>query len=344
MDECVVKTKAAAAQSPGVLETMRTRMRVRHMSLVTEKSYIRWSKSFLLFHKGKRPRELVGKDIGSFLTYLAVNRKVSSGTQNQALCALVFLFKYVLEKDVGTFKEISWAKKNRFLPVVLSVEEAKLVLNELSDVQWTIGCLLYGTGLRLSEALRLRVKDIDFDRNMIIVRDTKGQEDRAVPLPSLLQEPLTLQLRKARRYHESDLQNGFGKVSLPNALQRKYPNADKEWIWQYVFPSIKRSEDPISKEIKRHHLYPCIMEDSLARAVKKTGISKRVTCHTFRHSFATHLLDSGTDIRTVQVLLGHKCVKTTMIYTHVTLEKGVVTRSPLDQIAKDLKMVDKPVR
>ena len=191
--------------------------------------------------------------------------------------------------------------------------------------------------MRLTEALRLRVKDIDLQRNMILVRDAKGQKDRVVQLPHFLKEPLIVQLKTTKAYHEFDLRDGYGKASLSYALQRKYPNSDTQWIWQYVFPSVKRSTDPLTGLIKRHHLYHSIMEDSVRLAVKKSGIQKRVVCHTFRHSYATHLLDSGTDIRTVQVLLGHNDVKTTMIYTHVTAEKGVGTKSPLDSIASDIR-------
>lgn len=231
---------------------------------------------------------------------------------------------------------IVWARKPRRLPVVLSVVEIKAILGQLKGVQWLIACLLYGSGLRLTEALRLRVKDIDFERKMILVRDSKGQKDRVVQLPQFLRQPLQTQMQQAKSYHNHDLEAGFGRVSLPHAWQKKYPNADKEWIWQYVFPSIKRSVDPRSGAIKRHHLYHSIMEDSVRRAVRNAGIHKRVTCHTFRHSYATHLLDSGIDIRTVQTLLGHNDLKTTMIYTHVTAEKGIGTKSPLDVLAEDL--------
>ena len=319
-------------KAPGVLAAMRTAMRLKHMSFITEKSYVGWVRRFLFFHSGKNPRELAGNDITEFLSFLAVKEKVSASTQNQALCAIVFLFKEVLSKEIGNLGATLWAKKPKFLPVVLSTYEIRVILSNLSGVQKIIGCLLYGTGMRLAEALRLRVKDIDFQRNMIIVRDAKGQKDRVVQLPQILKKSLVKQLALTRKFHQLDLKNGFGKVSLPYALQRKYPNADKQWVWQYVFPSSKRSVDPHSGEIKRHHLYNSIMEESVRRAVKKAGVRKRVTCHTFRHSYATHLLDSGTDIRTVQTLLGHNDLKTTMIYTHVTLEKGVGTKSPLDAL------------
>lgn len=272
------------------------------------------------------------KEITAFLSYLAVQKNVAASTQNQALNSLVFLYKEVLKVDPGIFKNIRWAKKSPNLPVVLSLDETTALLNNLKGTQHTIACLLYGSGLRLIEALRLRVKDLDFDRNMIMVRDGKGEKDRVVPFPPSLREALCKQLEYARKIHERDLAEGFGEVYLPYALARKYPKANTQWRWQYVFPSTRRSKDPRSGREGRHHLYPTIMQEAVARATAKAGITKRVVCHTFRHSFATHLLDSGTDIRTIQVLLGHNDLKTTMIYTHVTLEKGVGTKSPLERL------------
>jgi integron integrase len=275
------------------------------------------------------------EEITQFLTYLAAVRNVAGSTQNQALNAIVYLFKHVLNKEAGIFEGIVWARKLKHIPVVLSVDEVKSVLKNLKGVQNVIGCLLYGTGMRLTEALKLRVKDVDFDRNLIIVRDAKGAKDRSVQFPQFLKEPLRKQLERAKAIHEHDLKEGLGRTTLPYALERKYPNANAEWKWQYVFPSYKRSTNPQTGKVGRWHLYPTIMQDSVSGAVKKAGIQKKVSCHTFRHSFATHLLDSGTDIRTVQVLLGHNDLKTTMIYTHVTAEKGVGTKSPLDVLAKE---------
>jgi integron integrase len=311
-------------------------MRLAHMSLFTEKSYIAWCRRFVAFHHGKHPRDMGTKEITVFLTHLAADRNVAASTQNQALNALVFLYREVLERDPGVFEGIQWAKKPNFLPVVLSVNEVAAILSSMSGVQRLIAALLYGTGMRLSEALRLRVKDIDFERNLIVVRDTKGAKDRSVPLPASVQKPLQNQLQKAHAIHQRDLAEGLGRVELPHALAKKYPNANAEWKWQYVFPSHKRSIDPKTGRTGRWHLYPNIMQDAVSAAVRKNGIQKKVSCHTFRHSFATHLLDSGTDIRTVQVLLGHSDVKTTMIYTHVTVEKGVGTKSPLDRIIPQL--------
>jgi len=271
-------------------------------------------------------------EITDFLSHLALEKKVSAATQNQALCALVFLYKRVLQRDPGEFENLIWAKRSQHIPAVMSIKETRAVLAELHGVQRLIGALLYGTGMRLIECLRLRVKDLDFERNMIQVRDAKGNKDRTVPFPQALKSALTRQLARSRAVHEQDLKDGFGKVSLPNALERKYPRAATDWKWQYVFPSVKRSIDPLSGDTKRHHFYANIMQTAVSRAVKAAGVQKKVSCHTFRHSFATHLLDSGTDIRTVQTLLGHKSVKTTMVYTHVTIEKGVGTQSPLDRL------------
>lgn len=305
------------------------------MSLFTEKNYILWVRQFIAFHQGKHPRTMGKEEITEYLTHLAVYQNVAASTQNQALNALVFLFKHVLEKDPGIFEGIVWARRPRHMPVVLSAEEVTAVIQNLSGIQWLIGCLLYGTGMRLTEALKLRTKDVDFTRNIITVRDSKGEKDRTVPFPQFLKVPLSDHLVKVRALHTKDLLKGFGRTILPYALERKYPNANIEWKWQYVFPSAKLSSDPRTGQIGRWHLYPSIMQDSVSAAVKAAGINKKVSCHTFRHSFATHLLDSGTDIRTVQVLLGHNDLKTTMIYTHVTLEKGVGTKSPLDRISSE---------
>lgn len=327
---------ASSQKAPGLLRVMRGRMRLARMSIFTEKSYILWVKRFVAFHGGKPPREMGAKEITAFLGHLAIDKNVSASTQNQALNTLVFLFRRVLERDPGMLEGIVWARKPKHIPVVLGIEEVVCVLNHLSGVQRLIGCLLYGTGMRLAEALTLRVKDVDFGRNLITIRDAKGNKDRTVPLPVSLHDSLRVQLERAKSLHDRDLAEGFGTTDLPHALQRKYPNADKEWRWQYVFPSYKRSIDPKTGREGRWHLYPTIMQSSMATAVRKAGISKKVSCHTLRHSFATHLLDAGTDIRTVQVLLGHNDLKTTMIYTHVTLEKGVGTRSPLDRISDQM--------
>jgi len=309
------------------------------MSLFTEKSYVGWARRFVAFHKGLHPRSMGATEITQFLTYLASELNVSAATQNQALNALVFLFKEVLDKDPGIFEGVVWAKRPKRVPVVLTVEEVAAMLHQMSGVHKLIACLLYGTGMRLTEALKLRVKDLDFDRNLIVVRDAKGEKDRVVPFPAALKEPLRDQLCKTKLLHDEDLSKGLGQVELPYALERKYPNANRSWIWQYVFPSLKLSEDPRSGRLGRWHLYPTIMQTAVAGAVTKADIKKKVTCHTLRHSFATHLLDSGADVRTVQVLLGHSDLKTTMIYTHVTMEKGVGTKSPLDVLAREISTI-----
>lgn len=321
----------------GLFHAMRQKMRLAHMSLFTEKSYIHWAKRFAAFHKGKHPRDMGAAEITQFLSYLASEKKVSAPTQNQALNAIVYLYREVLEKSPGTFEGMVWARRPKHIPVVLGIKEIKAVIKNLSGVQWLIACLLYGTGMRLIEALKLRVKDVDFNRNLIVVRDAKGAKDRTVPFPNLLKDPMRKQLEAAKAIHDVDLREGFGRVNLPYALEKKYPNAKTEWKWQYVFPSHKRSIDPHTGNEGRWHLYPTIMQNSVAAAVRKAGIQKKVSCHTFRHSFATHLLDSGTDIRTVQVLLGHNDLKTTMIYTHVTADKGVGTKSPLDALRHELE-------
>lgn len=324
-------------KKPGLFATTRSVMRIKHLSYITEKSYINWIKRFALFNSGKLPMDFSSEDVVNYLTYLSEKGKVSASTQNQALNAIVFLFRHVLKKNLGDISSFARAKTPKFLPTVLSVEEAILVLKTLNGTQKLIASLLYGTGMRLIEALRLRVQDIDFQRNMIIVKDAKGGKDRVVPLPKFIIEDLKRQLRYSYSVFKVDLKEGYGEVSLPHALERKYPKASREWKWQYVFPSNQRSQDPYSGKTKRHHLYPTILEKALSLASRKIGLNKKVSCHTFRHSFATHLLDSGTDIRTVQTLLGHNDLKTTMIYTHVTLEKGVGTKSPLDVIARELE-------
>ena len=319
-------------KKPGLIAVMKSRMRLEHMSFKTEKSYTAWVRNYINFHKGKHPRELKAEDISKYLSHLAEDRKVSASTQNQALCALVFLYKKVLDKDPGDLKNLIWAKKRKFIPPVLGVQEVSKVIENLSGVQKTIACLLYGCGMRLNECLRLRVKDLDFEQNIIFIQEPKEGRSRTVPFPNAIKDALKKQLINVKKLHDKDLVEGYGKVYMPYALERKYPNANKQFRWQFVFPSAVRSVDPRSGITRRHHLYDNIMQKAVAKAVMLAGIQKKVSCHTFRHSFATHLLDSGTDIRTVQSLLGHKDVKTTMIYTHVTLEKGMGTKSPLDLI------------
>lgn len=313
-----------------LLEQVRDIIRVKHYSYKTEKSYISWIKRYILFHDKRHPREMGGKEIEEFLTYLAVEENVAASTQNQALSAILFLYREVLRQDLDLQVDAVRAKRSRYVPTVLTREEALSIINHLSGVHQLIVKLLYGTGLRQAECLQLRVKDIDFAQKQVIVRDGKGMESRVTMLPTSLAEELRFHLEIVKRLHQQDLEKGYGSVYLPFALERKYKNAERDWIWQFVFPSDRISKDPRSGIIRRHHLHESGLQKALKQAVKIEGTSKRVSCHTFRHSFATQLLQDGYDIRTVQELLGHKDVKTTMIYTHVLNRGGRGVRSPLD--------------
>lgn len=318
------------SNKPKLLDQVRQVIRVKHYSIRTEESYINWLKRFIFFHNKKHPITMGEKEIGEFITHLAKNKKVSASTQNQALCAIVFLYKNILKKELKNTISIHWSKRPTKLPVVFSKNEAIAVLNNLKGIHWLIGMLLYGSGLRLTESLELRVKDIDFDYNQIIVRNSKGEKDRSTMLPQKIIQPLKKHLSKVKALHEEDLKNGFGLVYLPYAIDRKYPNAKYEWGWQYVFPATRISTDPRSGIHRRHHLYDTVIQKSVKQAIRDAGITKHASCHTFRHSFATHLLEFGYDIRTIQELLGHKNVETTMIYTHVINQGGKGVRSPAD--------------
>lgn len=320
-----------------LLDQVRDAIRLKHYAYSTEKTYVYWSKRFILYHNKRHPKEMGEKEISEFLTYLAVEENVAASTQNQALSALLFLYREVLRKDLDLSIETVWAKRRKHLPTVLTKEEARQVIAQLTGVHRLIVQLLYGSGLRLMECMRLRVKDLDFGHHQIIVRDAKGGSDRLTILPDSVIEPLRIQLAMAKQLHEQYLAKGYGAVYLPYALERKYPNAHKEW-WakrslarQYIFPATQRSRDPRSGAIRRHHLHESTVQKAVKRAAKQAGIAKRVTPHTFRHSFATHLLEAGYDIRTVQELLGHRHLKTTMIYTHV-LNSGTGVRSPADRL------------
>jgi integron integrase len=315
-----------------VLERMRQAIRIRHYSLRTEEAYLAWIKRFIIFHDKKHPKDMGASEIQQFLSHLAVRVNVAASTQNQALCAIIFLYKNVLNIELPEFEEIVWAKKPKKLPVVFSQAEVKAVLGQLSGTYWIMGNLLYGSGLRLIECLRLRVKDIDFERNQVIVRSGKGERDRVTMLPEVVKQPLSHHLVQVKGSHEKDLENGFGPVYLPFALERKYPNASKEWGWQYVFPAADISTDPRTGIKRRHHLHESVLQKAVRAAIKKTGITKPSGCHTLRHSFATHLLADGYDIRTVQELLGHQNVATTMIYTHVLNRGGLAVKSPADML------------
>lgn len=311
-------------------DVVRERIRVKHYSLRTEQAYVDWVKRFVHFHGKRHPREMGKAEIEAFLTYLAVGRGVSASTQNQALAALLFLYKEVLGIELPWLSEVVRAKKPQRLPTVLTRAEVGQVLSRLDGSHALMARLLYGTGMRVMEVARLRVKDVEFERREIVVRDGKGGKDRVTVLPDALAEPLRAHLQRVRELFEVDRRDGMPGVYLPDALAVKYPNAGKEWGWQWVFPSRKLSSDPRSGVMRRHHA----LDQALARAVKAAaqtaGIAKPVTPHAFRHSFATHLLESGYDIRTVQELLGHKDVSTTQIYTHVLNRGGHGVRSPLD--------------
>jgi integron integrase len=314
-----------------LLDRVRDAIRTKHYSIRTEEAYVNWIKRFILFHDKRHPQEMEATEIEEFLTHLAVDKKVAASTQNQALSAILFLYQEVLHKDLERPLDAVRAKQPKRLPTVLTKEEVQRVLAAMSGNYQLIARLLYGSGLRLVECLRLRVKDVDFAQHQIIVRDGKGGKDRVTVLPDSLIEPLQKHLRRVEMLHQNDLDDGYGAVYLPDALEQKYPNANCEWIWQYVFPSKSLSKDPRSGVTRRHHLHESAVQRAVRKAAKLAGINKPVSPHIFRHSFATHLLESGYDIRTVQELLGHKDVKTTMVYTHVLNRGGLAVRSPLDE-------------
>lgn len=317
---------------PKLLDQVRHAVQLRHYSKRTEEAYVRWIRRFVLFHGKTHPAELGTAEISAFLSHLASREKVSASTQNQALNALVFLYRHVLEQPFPELEEVVRAKRPQRLPTVFTRDEAQRVLAALEGTMALVGGLLYGSGLRLLEALRLRVKDLDFGANQVVVRDGKGRKDRMTMLPGRLRDPLKLHLRKVRILHEEDLRVGCGAVHLPDALDRKSPGAARAWGWQYVFPAARLSVDPYTDRLGRHHLSESAVQKAVAAAVRLAGVDKPGSCHTFRHSFATHLLESGSDIRTVQELLGHADVRTTMIYTHVLNRGGLGVRSPLDAV------------
>jgi integron integrase len=312
-----------------LLDQMRDALRTQHYSIRTENAYVDWARRFILFHDKRHPKDMGQAEVQAFLTHLAVEQHVAASTQNQALSALLYLYRSVLEKPLEAV-DVVRARKPQRLPVVLTKAEAQRVIGAMSGVNQLMARLLYGSGLRLMECLRLRVKDVDFEQRAITVRDGKGGKDRFTILPESVIPPLRDHLARVRHLHAGDLKAGYGEVYLPDALERKYPNAAREWIWQYVFPSDRLSTDPRTGVNRRHHLDESGLQRAVRRAAKLVGLDKPVSCHTFRHSFATHLLEAGYDIRTVQELLGHKDVKTTMIYTHVLNRGGLAVRSPLD--------------
>ena len=322
-----------AAAKPRLLDQVREAIRTRHFSPSTESAYIGWIRRFILYHNKKHPREMGEGEIGQFLSSLAIQDRVSSSTQNQAFNAILFLYREILGKEINLVQGVVRAKRPFRVPVVLTREEVKAVIGLLYGIDWLMGMLLYGSGLRLMECARLRMKDVDFSMNQIVVRAGKGDKDRHTMLPGAVKEPLLRHLDLVKQQHQRDLHDGNGRVVLPNALARKYPNAAKEWGWQWVFPASSHYVDRISGERRRHHRHESVLQKAVKDAVSSAGISKPATCHTFRHSFATHLLEDGYDIRTVQDLLGHKDVSTTMIYTHVLNRGGKAVKSPADQLS-----------
>lgn len=316
---------------PRLLDQMREQIRLRHYSIRTERVYCEWVRRFIRFHNYRHPADMAAAEVEAFLSDLAVRGNVSASTQNQALAALLFLYKKVLQVELPWLEDVVRAKRPARLPVVLSVEEVQHLLGQLSGDIWLMASLLYGAGMRLMEVARLRVKDVDFARGEILVRDGKGMKDRVTVLPRRLEVPLKKHLAVVRAKHEAELQAGRGDVYLPDALERKYRKAPWEWAWQYVFPAASLSRDPRSGKMRRHHFDEKRIQRAFKSALKAAGIDKLATPHTLRHSFATHLLESGQDIRTVQELLGHSDVKTTMIYTHVLNRGGLGVLSPLDR-------------
>ncbi len=327
---------------PKLLDQIRQACQRKHYSHATEKAYVYWVKAYIRYHQLQHPVSLDATDVSAFLTHLAQQRRVSASTQNQALAALLFLYDQILQRPLGDLGPTVRARRYKALPVVLSRAEVRDVFARLKHPHRLIVGLLYGSGLRLMEALRLRIKDVDFAYHKLVVRAGKGHKDRVTILPQALQDPLTRQIQQAIAQHDQDRAAGFGAVALPFALARKYPNAPTERGWQFVFPSHKLSRDPRDGVRRRHHIHPSSVQYAVKSAVRQHGLTKRVTPHTFRHCFATHLLEDGTDIRTVQALLGHKDVRTTMIYTHV-LHRGTTTRSPLDELAQAPSPRDEPM-
>jgi integron integrase len=318
---------------PKLLDQLRGRLRVKHYSIRTEQAYVDWVRRFILFHGKRHPKDLGAAEVEAYLTHLAVRGRVSASTQNQAKSAILFLFREVINSELPWLDGIVGARKTQRLPVVLSVDEVDAVLGRMRGSSGLVAKLLYGSGLRILECLRLRVKDIDFTRHEILIRDGKGAKDRVTMLPQSLAGPLKRHLERVRDLHTEDLAAGSGSVYLPYALDRKYSNASTQWAWQYVFPSARLSKDPRSSATRRHHADEKSVQRALQSALRAAGIHKPATPHTLRHSFATHLLQSGYDIRTVQELLGHQDVSTTMIYTHVLNRGGQGVFSPLDRRA-----------
>ena len=331
----VASTFPPGAPKPRLLDQVRLAIRTRYYSYKTEEAYVGWIRRFILFHNKRHPAEMGEREIARFLSSLASESHVAASTQNQALQALLFLYHEVLEKKIGLIQGVVRAKRSRRLPVVLTKGEVKRVLGYIKGTPWLMAMLLYGAGLRVMECCRLRVKDIDFARNQVVVRAGKGDKDRYTMLPAAMKQLLCTHLQAVKRQHDEDLRRGMGRVALPDALARKYPNAEQEWGWQWVFPATSHYTDRVTGARRRHHLHESVLQKAFKEARFKAGMFKPATCHTLRHSFATHLLEDGYDIRTIQELLGHRDITTTMVYTHVLNRGGRGVCSPADSLLTD---------
>ena len=325
-----VREDQKPAAKPRLLDQVRLAIRARHYSPRTERSYVTWIRRYILFNGTRHPAEMGQAEVSRFLSALATRGRVSASTQNQALSAILFLYKEVLRTEIGWLNDVVRAKRPIRLPVVLTRREVMSVLREMRGTPELMASLMYGTGMRLMECSQLRVKEVDFEKSSVTVRSGKGQKDRITVLPEGLKAPLMKHLERVKKLHDVDLAHGRGSVELPMGLERKYPNAPWEWGWQWVFPATRPYKDPETGRRRRHHLHPSAVQRAMKAAVRATGITKNATCHTLRHSFATHLLEAGYDIRTIQELLGHTDVSTTMIYTHVLNRGGRGVVSPFD--------------
>lgn len=332
MSVMATTSRGSAARPEKLLDRIRHAARLRHLATSTEKAYVHWAKRFVLFHGRRHPQDMAEPEVNAFLTHLAVREHVAASTQNQALAALLFLYAKVLGRPLERMEGIVRAKRPKRLPAVLTPDEVRRVLECLTGQHWLVAMLLYGAGLRLLEALRLRVKDIDMTHNVLTIREAKGNKDRVTVLPACLRDPLGRLLHQRRRQHVAEVEAGRGRVMLPHAFARKHPNAELDWAWQWVFDGKSDFRDRETGCFYRHHIHETVIQRAVREAVIRAGVERRATCHTLRHSFATHLLQDGADIRTVQDLLGHNDVKTTMIYTHVLIRGGVSVRSPADRL------------
>jgi integron integrase len=332
---CSRQVTPAGSQPPKLLDRVRQALQTRHYSRRTEKAYVGWIRRYILFHGKRHPTEMGAPEITQFLTSLAVDRRVAASTQNQALGALLFLYREVLDQNLPWLDDLVRARRPQHVPVVMTRDEVRAVLQHLEGVPRLLALLFYGAGLRLLEGARLRVQDVDFSANLIVIRDGKGAKDPVTMLPAAVKAALARHLAEVRRQHEGDLQAGAGWVELPDALGRKYPNAGRQWGWQWVFPATRLYFHRETRQRRRHHLHESVTQRAVKDAVRRSGIAKHAKCHTFRHSFATHLLEDAYDIRTVQELLGHRDVATTMIYTHVPNRGRAAVRSPADRILSE---------